>query len=113
MTFLTSIAVFGAGTLLFAGSAVAAEPAPTPTPSPAPGAARVLTDQEVQEVLLHPSDFDGNFTIEPGDNAGIAPTTCLDRLDFLPKGAASASRTLTDDLFTVVLSGVSSYESPQ
>ena len=111
MTFLTSIAVFGAGTLLFAGSAVAVEPAPTPPPSPAPGTVLVLTDQEVQEVLLHPSDFDGPFTIEPGADSGIAPTTCLDRLDFLPRGVTSASRTLTDDLYTVIISGVSSFES--
>jgi hypothetical protein len=113
MTFLTSIAVIGAGTLLFAGSAAAVEPAPTPTPSPAPGAVHVLTEQEVQEILLHPSDFDHPFTAEPGPAAGIAPTTCLDRLDFLPQGVTSGSRTLADDFYTVVISGVSSHESAQ
>jgi hypothetical protein len=67
----------------------------------------------VQEVLLHPSDLDHPFTAEPGPAGGIAPATCLDRLDFLPPGTTSGSRTLTDDFYTVVISGVSSHESAE
>jgi hypothetical protein len=111
MTFLTSIAVFGASTLLLAGGAVAVEPTPTPTPGPQPGAVRVLSTQEVQDVLLEPTDFDGPFSVEDSADPAIAPTTCLERLDFLPTGAASGSRSLTDDLYTVVISGLSSHES--
>ncbi|GIH07967.1 hypothetical protein Rhe02_60340 [Rhizocola hellebori] len=113
MTFLTSIAVFGAGSLLMAGAAVSVEPTPTPTPSSPPGTARVLTMQEVKDILLEPADFEGPFIVEDSAGTDIAPMTCLERLDYLPQGATSGSRTMTDDMYTVVLSGISSHSSAE
>jgi len=110
MTFLAWIAGFGVAGLLFAGGAAAVEPTPTPEPSPGQAGVRILTDEEAQNVVLQPSDLDGSFMVEPGASLGIGPS-CLDVLDYLPGGATSASRGLTDDLFTLVLSGVSSYDS--